>query len=365
MRFADDAPQPNNAPRRILGAATRVFEQPSPNVKADLDFSSDVGRIKFGFSHEEIDDSSAYYEGQFKLYQRCGEGTLHSPETGSKYVGQFRADHFHGDGDQTWSDGSRYIGQWRNGQKNGSGVYIGVDELRYEGQWQDGRRHGQGSQEYCNGDKYKGWWVRGLCSGPGVYHFTDGSRYEGAWSNGRYDGPGMFYSGDGQRERQWHCGGLLMKREVLPPGAPPKNATRAQLAARRKTIFGQTRDDMHKPTVLPRLQPSKYLIHRETAGIDLSAPMLRPKTASTQVGMSESVIGTEDLLRPSTADGNSVIATMSPFQRSDLATTATPGDQAQEGMLRGGTSGTCNRKELEGLDSLDHKLEKRGGHYSA
>jgi len=81
------------------------------------DFSSDVGRKKFGFSHEEIDDSSAYFEGQFKLFQRCGEGTLHSPDTGSKYVGQFQNDQFHGEGDQTWSDGSKYKGQWKTGQK--------------------------------------------------------------------------------------------------------------------------------------------------------------------------------------------------------------------------------------------------------
>lgn len=365
MRFADDVPQPSDQPRRLLGASTRIFEQPPQNPKVVTDFSSDVGRIKFGFSHEDIDDSTAYYEGQFKLYQRCGEGTLHSPETGSKYVGQFKADNFHGVGDQTWSDGSRYIGQWKNGQKNGSGIYIGVDKLQYDGQWADGRRHGHGSQEYCNGDKYKGLWAHGLFSGSGVYHFADGSRYEGAWSNGRYDGQGMFYCFDGQRERHCYSSGLLMKREVLPPGAPPKNATRAQLAARRKTIFGQTREDMHKPTVLPRLQPSKYLIHRETAGIDLSAPMLRPKTASAQVGMADSLIGVEDLVRPSTAGGESVLPAMSPFERSDLASTTTPGDLAQEGMLRGGTSGTCNRKELESLDSFDHELDKRGGHYSA
>jgi len=336
MRAASPSAPQSNVPR-TTSAATTI----KGKLAAVPDFSSDVGRIKFGFSHEEIDDSSAYYEGQFKLYQRCGEGTLHSPETGSKYVGQFQADQFHGMGDQTWSDGSRYIGQWKNGQKNGSGVYIGVDRLRYEGQWQDGRRHGQGAQEYCNGDKYKGWWIHGLCSGTGVYHFTDGSRYEGAWSNGRYDGPGMFHSGDGQREKQWHSSGLLMKREVLPAGAAPKTSRRA--SAKAKIVWGQSRDDMHKPTVLPRPQPSKYLIRRETFGMDLSAPMLRPKTASTQAQGPDSLMGfspTEDL-RPSTAGGDSLLA----------------GE-----MLRGGTSGTCNRKEL---DSLDNELEKRGGHYSA
>ncbi|CAE8628754.1 unnamed protein product, partial [Polarella glacialis] len=70
------------------------------------DFTSDVGRKKFGFSHEDIDDSAAFYEGQFKLYLRSGEGTLHNTETGSKYVGQFHNDKYHGQGDQIWPDGS-------------------------------------------------------------------------------------------------------------------------------------------------------------------------------------------------------------------------------------------------------------------
>jgi len=131
-------------------------------------------------------------------------------------------------------------------------------------------------QEYANGDKYEGWWFRGLCSGLGTYRFADGSRYEGAWANGRYDGPGMLYSSDGSRERQWYSTGLLMKREVLPPGLAPKTASRRGVVGG-KVILGQTRDDMHKPTVLPKPQPSKYLIRRETAGRDLSAPPLRTR----------------------------------------------------------------------------------------
>jgi len=346
-------------------APTQQANSP-PRREAAPDFSSDVGRIKFGFSHEEIDDSNAYYEGQFKLYQRCGEGTLHSPDTGSKYVGQFQADQFHGIGDQTWSDGSRYSGGWKKGQKHGAGVYTSVDSLRYDGQWEDGLRHGQGAQEYCNGDRYKGWWIHGLCSGTGVYHFTDGSRYEGSWSAGRYDGPGMFYSGDGQRERQWHSRGLLMRREVLAPGSAPKNASRRQLAARQALIWGQSRDDMHKPTVLPRPEPSKYLIRRETANMDLSAPMLRPRTASTQVGMAQSPLGFDDL-RPSTAGGDTPVAGMSPFQLSDLAT-GTPGEYATatlgEGMFRAASSGTCRANDLESGDSSKQQVE-RAGHFSA
>lgn len=241
------------------------------------EFTSDVGRKKFGFSREEIDDSATYYEGQFKLYQRCGQGTLHSPDTGAKYVGQFYGDCFHGEGHQVWSDGSRYKGQWRKGQKHGNGEFVSADSLRYSGQWEDGRRQGQGSQDYSNGDRYLGWFFHGLCSGPGTYFFADGSYYEGTWANGRYDGPGTLYGADGSRERQVYSAGKLMKREVLPDGRVRQEGTRAgarhdALAA--KVVLGQRRDDMHMPTLLPKLQPSKYLIARETATYDLSAPPL-------------------------------------------------------------------------------------------
>jgi len=312
-----------------MGLMASIMRAPSPmpalsarSNQAVPDFSSDVGRKKFGFSHEEIDDSAAYYEGQFRLYQRCGDGTLHSPESGFKYVGQFQADQFHGDGDQTLSDGSKYSGQWKYGQKNGAGVYISIDRLKYVGQWENGRRHGHGTQEYLNGDRYEGWWFNGLCSGMGTYSFSDGSRYEGAWAGGRYDGAGMLYCSDGSRERQWHSSGLLMKREVLPPGTAPRKSTRHGVPAntagqRNKILLGQSRDEMHKPTLLPKPQPSKYLMRRETAGRDLSAPPVRPKTAQTsqlpstrpcssalaQSGMS--IFGDSEDTRPSTARGAS------------------------------------------------------------
>lgn len=243
------------------------------------DFPCDLGRRAFGFGREEVEDSNAYYEGQFVLNFRHGQGTLHSPDTGSKYVGQFQDDQFHGHGSLVLPDGSKYMGQWKNGRKHGAAEYISAEGLRYVGQWDDGRRHGSGDQEYLNGDRYKGWFYNGLCSGFGTYSFSDGSRYDGTWASGRYDGPGTFYGADGSRERHTYTLGHLTHREVLPPAPPPsprKGVRRDAIAVRGKPVLEQTRADMHKPTILAHPTPSKYLIRRETAAMDVSAPPLCP-----------------------------------------------------------------------------------------
>lgn len=242
------------------------------------DFTSDVGRKKFGFSHEELEDAGAYYEGQFKLNMRSGQGVMHCVDTGAKYVGQFKEDTFHGTGNNTWSDGSTYVGAWKLGQKHGHGEYESVDGLRYVGQWEGGCRHGQGMQEYANGDVYDGWWFKGMTSGFGTYHFADGSRYEGTWACGRYDGPGVLYTSKGERERQTYVNGLLTKSESLQPGKAPSRAKRSGMVTA-KAISTQARDHMHRPVQLAKPEVSRHLIHRETEHMDLSAPPLKPRTA--------------------------------------------------------------------------------------
>jgi len=288
-RFSAGAPEPPRSARSVLTRnsfqTATSLTRGQGNVSVPADFSSDVGRRHFGFSHEELDDSTAYYEGQFKLFQRCGEGVLHNPETGSKYVGQFQEDQFHGDGDQTWSDGSRYRGKWVSGQKHGHGEYTSADSLRYVGQWEGGRRHGQGTQEYANRDKYVGSWINGLCNGVGTYFFADGARYEGIWAQGRYDGCGMYYGSDGTRERLVYNTGLLMKREIMTPGAAPRAGRRNLLGG--KVLMDQERGETHKPILLPKPQTSRFLIRRDSAGVDLSAPPLKPKTAPARLGSLE------------------------------------------------------------------------------
>lgn len=286
MLLSPERPPQQRSARSVLtgNSQSQMLEQKRlANMAAMFqEFTSDVGRRKFGFSHEELDDAKAYYEGQFKLGMRWGDGTLHNPDTGAKYVGQFQNDKLHGHGDQEWPDGSRYVGLWRGGQKHGQGTFTSSDQLNYVGQWENGRRHGQGSQEYANRDRYEGWWFHGMCSGLGTYYFADGSRFEGAWANGRYDGTGTLFSADGTRERMTYNNGLLMKREVLASGGTASVTSpsrRNHLQHRGNAVVDQAREDMIKPTVLSKPIISKHLIRRETDGLDLSAPPLKPRTA--------------------------------------------------------------------------------------
>jgi len=293
-------PEPTPRTRRsmLMGSRPPVTTLAVATVAKTPMTVSDMGRKRFGYSHEELEDCNAYYEGNFQLNQRGGFGQLCFLDTGAKYLGNFQADKFHGQGDNTWADGSRYVGQWRNGQKHGQGTFTTPDGLTYEGQWEHGRRHGLGSQQYANGDSYRGGWFRGLQSGRGTYTFADGSRFEGTWAEGRHDGLGLLYSNGGSRERHVYKNGFLVKREVLADGAAPEPGSRRDIFDR-KVVLGQERADMIRATQLPAGAPSPRLIRRETHGLDLSVPPLKPKTAPAGLAALEDV--RQGLPLPSTA----------------------------------------------------------------
>jgi len=44
---------------------------------------SDIGRKAFGFGREDLDGGASYYEGEFKLFLRSGNGTLENTEMGA------------------------------------------------------------------------------------------------------------------------------------------------------------------------------------------------------------------------------------------------------------------------------------------
>jgi hypothetical protein len=259
----------------LLQKAWRHVRKPEEGlIVISVDASEQERRISVV---AKVDDPDFFYEGMYKNSQRHGHGTLANRITGFKYVGQFKDDLFEGEGNATWQDGSKYSGQWSDGQKCGKGEFTSADGVKYAGEWKDGHRQGYGVQEYEDGGLYNGMWSNGVCGGQGTYTFTDGSRYSGSWRNGRYNGPGVMYHQDGTTEKLQYKDGLLMSRHVIQTESLPIVDTRSGRAlVVGKSTLRQMREEVHKPTQLPRLQTSGKLIARTYDGIDLSAPPLRP-----------------------------------------------------------------------------------------
>jgi len=86
---------------------------------------------------------------------------------GTKYVGEFKEDAFHGQGTYIWLDGRKYVGEWKDGAEHGQGTYTTPDGRKYVGKWKDGKYHGQGILTTPDGVKYIGGWKDGVRHGIG------------------------------------------------------------------------------------------------------------------------------------------------------------------------------------------------------
>ncbi|WP_292295073.1 trypsin-like peptidase domain-containing protein, partial [Marivita sp.] len=75
---------------------------------------------------------------------------------GSKYVGQWKDDKWHGQGTVTYPDGGKYTGQWKDHKRHGQGTEIYPEGGEYIGKWKDDKWHGQGTVTYPNGQKWIG-----------------------------------------------------------------------------------------------------------------------------------------------------------------------------------------------------------------
>jgi hypothetical protein len=57
---------------------------------------------------------------------------------GSKYVGEWRDDKYHGQGAYTYADGSKYVGEYRDDKRNGLGIeYAKNGEVQESGMWRN------------------------------------------------------------------------------------------------------------------------------------------------------------------------------------------------------------------------------------
>jgi len=128
------------------------------------------------------------YLGGFKNNLYHGEGEL-LQQNGRRYQGFFEAGVFSGDGQLTEADGSFLQGQFTKGQLNGQGLFR-KKFIRYSGEFKDGLFNGQGIYR-DNKSEYVGEFLNGQFEGAGQYLHRDGLSYQGKFEQGQFSGVGI------------------------------------------------------------------------------------------------------------------------------------------------------------------------------
>ena len=64
-------------------------------------------------------------------------------------------------GTYTCSNGTKYVGEYKDNMFHGQGTFTYPDGHQYVGEWEDGMTHGQGTLTYANGDQLEGIWREG------------------------------------------------------------------------------------------------------------------------------------------------------------------------------------------------------------
>ena len=91
------------------------------------------------------------------------------------------------------ADGSILEGFFSGGHANGKARKIThADKEKYIGDWKDDKRHGNGEVSTKDGNKYTGSWENDVKHGSGVEKWHDGACYTGEFIDGLKQGTGTF-----------------------------------------------------------------------------------------------------------------------------------------------------------------------------
>ena len=121
--------------------------------------------------------SSGYFHNCFGAY---------TYSNGSKYVGDWMNNDWHGQGTRTWANDDKYIGEHKDGKANGQGAYTYANGDKYVGENKDDKANGEGTFTYANGDKYVGMFKDDKRHGQGTLTWADGTVQEGIWNEGEF-----------------------------------------------------------------------------------------------------------------------------------------------------------------------------------
>ena len=254
----------------------------------------------------------------------------HTWDSGAKYVGEWRAGKFHGQGIYTYADGltireglwdsDRFVraqslpdnfaggistprlaqnsrqadnavvmpipgnlpacsGRFSRGWTNCIGEKVIDGEYRYKGEFLEGKRHGFGQLDVLNpkfnGDQYSGEWSNDKRNGQGTYTFSNGRRYVGEWRDGKYNGQGILTYADGRppREGIWEDNKFVLTQPI-----PDHIAGRVSTSpVARAQVYGDATQSSLRPSkgakeysarhiLVDRKSDAEAIISRLTAG---------------------------------------------------------------------------------------------------
>ena len=140
---------------------------------------------------------------------------------GERYVGEWAAEKFHGQGSYQMFTGDTYVGGFQYGKNHGQGTYTWVSGQRYVGQFVNGIKTGQGTYTWPNGNRYVGQWANDKNNGQGTLYYANGGKYVGAWRDGKQNGKGLYYKADGSISQDGIWQDDIFVQPANPPVPPP------------------------------------------------------------------------------------------------------------------------------------------------
>lgn len=153
------------------------------------DFTEELPSFAPGqIERRETYEDGSTYEGQLVNGKKHGRGVWRS--LSESYEGQWRHDHRHGRGRQTWDEGHQYEGEFQDGMFNGHGHmrwYTPEGLMVFEGQYVKDVKQGIGRYTWPDGRMYDGGWEQGKRSGRGTYSNQFGETQQGIWQDDRLE----------------------------------------------------------------------------------------------------------------------------------------------------------------------------------
>merc|ERR1719262_1646739 len=96
---------------------------------------------------------------------------------GSRFEGQWKANHASGRGRLTQTDGNVYVGEWSRSMAYGFGtLYHNLGNRVYRGRWKNDLQYGHGVESWRDGSHFEGYLLEGKKDGFGCYTWSDGTR---------------------------------------------------------------------------------------------------------------------------------------------------------------------------------------------